>query len=312
MKIKIAIAFVVLACLSGCLSFGVEDKNNIAVTGANYSNETSALVDEYIKSMNSTASAAEVDNAIKLREYVLANPASNPIKPESQLIEMLSTTNNQLLENTLEALKLKASLDSVNDYFMGLQALVDDPTAERNVLAVAQLADNVNGLNNALKKDVGEPVISEEKRNALIQLTKVVSDQIHARKVKKALIRDREVIAMALYLQGEVLNSIQGEIFRALNSDLSTFYAVKIENPYLKQSSDMNDQWVANNLLYLNTSASMTEIKARQTSRDDEMNQINLWSSALEGKYDPSLVNQQIQDIKKLIYMKTAVVNSMK
>lgn len=309
---KLFLTAVMAVTLTGCLSFGVEDKNGIAVTGADYSQETSALVDEYIKSMTSTASAAEVDNAVKLREYALANPGSTSMPPETELAGRLSTSNELLLSNTLEALQLKASLDSVNDYFMGLQALVDDPTAERNVIAVKQLADSVNGLNNALKKGVGEPAISAEKRNSLLQLTKVLSDQIHAGKVKKAVIRDREVIAMALYLQGEVLTAVQGAIFRALSSDLRTFYAGKIEGPYLKQSSDMNEQWVANNMLYLNTSASMQEIKARQSNRDDESNQIKLWGSALAGKYDPSLVNQQILDIKKLISMKAAVVNSMK
>lgn len=307
MKMKMAIAFVVFACLSGCLSFGVEDKNNIAVTGANYSNETSALVDEAINASISSESLTMVP------QQITALPENDPRFSEQALTEKLNVANEQLIDNTVITLDLKASLDAVNAYFIGLQALVDDPTAERNAMAVAGLADQVNGLNNAIqKKGYGEPALSNEKKNALVQLTKVISDQIHARKVKKAVKRDAQVIAMALYLQSEVLSYSEQTIFRALTSMTNRFYVLKVEEPYQKQNSQLNETWIANRTLYIKTSASIKELEAKKNNRDDSMLQINLWSAALNGNYDASIVSKQIQDIREMIALKAAIEKASK
>ena len=305
MKMKVVSAFVILACVSGCLSFGVEDKNNIAVTGANYSKDTSELVDEAINASISSESLSFVPQNISAMP---AMPANDPRFSEQALTSKLNLANELLIDNTVIALELKASLDSVNAYFIGLQALVDDPTAERNALAVAGLADQVNGLNNAMqKKGYGEPVLSNEKKNALVQLTKVISDQIHARKVKKAVKRDAQVIAMALYLQSEVLSYSEQTIFRALTSMTNRFYVLKVEEPYQKQNSQLNETWIANRTLYIKTSASIKELEAKQNNRDDSMLQINLWSAALNGNYDATIVSQQIQDMREMIALKTAI-----
>lgn len=307
MKMKVVFAFVILSCVSGCLSFGVEDKNNIAVTGANYSNDTSELVDEAINASISSESLSFVPQIISVP------PINDPRFSEQALTEKLNVANGLLIDNTVIALELKASLDSVNAYFIGLQALVDDPTAERNALAVAGLADQVNGLNNAMqKKGYGEPVLSNEKKNALVQLTKVISDQIHARKVKKAVKRDAQVIAMALYLQSEVLSNSEQTIFRALTSMTNRFYVLKVEEPYQKQNNQLNDTWIANRTLYIKTSASIKELEAKKNNRDDSMLQINLWSAALNGNYDASIVSQQIQDMREMIALKTAIEKASK
>jgi hypothetical protein len=307
MKMKIAIAVTFLTCITGCLSFGVEDQNNIATTGAVYSSQTSALVDEAIQSMNSSDSAALL--VTKTPDSLKSDPRFS----EQELTKRLSASNEGLISNTVSALELKASLNSVNAYFFGLQALVDDPTAERNVLAVANLANQVNNLNDALQeKGHFDPALSREKKNALLQLTQVVSDQIHARKVKKALIRDAEVIAMALYLQSEVLSFSEMTIFRDLTSMTNRFYVEKVEQPYQKQDSTMNEQWVANRTLYLKTMANIKELEARQNNRDDAMLQIDLWSSALNGKYDATIVSEQIIDIRKMIALKADIEKAAK
>lgn len=305
-KMKMTITVTFLICLTGCLSFGVEDQNNIAATGAIYSSQTSAIVDEAIQSMNSSDSAALL--VTKIPDSLKSDPRFS----EEELTKRLNISNEGLISNTVSALELKASLNSVNAYFYGLQALVDDPTADRNVLAVANLANQVNNLNDALQeKGRSEPAISREKGNAVLQLTRVVSDQIHARKVKKALLRDAPVIAMALYLQSEVLSFSEMTIFRDLTSMTNRFYVDKVEQPYQKQDSTMNVQWVANRTLYLKTMANIKELEARQTNRDDAMLQINLWSSALSGKYDPSIVSEQIIDIRKMISLKTDIEKAL-
>jgi hypothetical protein len=302
MTMRTALLAVAMVCLSGCLSFGVEDKNSIAVTGANYANQTSDLVDEAISSSISSESLTFVPQKISVL------PLNDPRFTEQALTEKLNVANELLIDNTVIALQLKASLDAVNAYFMGLQALVDDPTAERNALAVANLADQVNGLNNAIQKSgYGEPALSNERKNALVQLTKVISDQIHARKVKKALKRDAQVIAMALYLQSEVLSNSEQTIFRALTSATNRFYVLKVEEPYQKQNSDLNETWIANRTLYIKTTASIKELEARKNNRDDSMLQINLWSAALNGNYDASIVSQQIQDIREMLALKAAI-----
>ena len=307
MKLKILAAVLIPAFLSGCLSFGVEDKNSIAVTGADISNSTSQIIDEAMISMASSDSSALVVSKLTPELKQMPNYS------DENMIKRLNDSNEPLIANSVTALQLKESLSAVNAYFYGLQELVNDPTAERNAVAVANLADQVNGLNGALQKSgSGEPVLSNEKKNALVNLTKIISDQIHARKVKQAIKRDAEVIAIALYLQEQILNISEKNIFRDLTSMTNRFYVVKVEEPYEKQNSEMNDVWVANRTLYLISQAKIKELEARQSNRNDEMLQINLWSSALNGQYDSSIVSQQIKDIKEILSLKSAIKEAAK
>ena len=147
-------------------------------------------------------------------------------------------------------------------------------------------------------------MISREKKDALVQLTRVISDQIHSRKVKQAVKRDAGVIATALTLQGEILDWAEMNIFRDLTSMTNRFYVEKVEVPYAEQSDKMNEQWVDDRMLYLKTQAFIKDYGTRQAGRDQSMYPIELWSAALSETYDQTIISQQIRDIRQLIAMK--------
>mgnify|MGYP003536031122 CR=1 FL=1 len=102
MKMKVVSAFVILACVSGCLSFGVEDKNNIAVTGANYSKDTSELVDEAI---NASISSESLSFVPQNSSAMPAIPANDPRFSEQALTSKLNLANELLIDNTVITLE---------------------------------------------------------------------------------------------------------------------------------------------------------------------------------------------------------------
>lgn len=299
MTMRAALLAVAMACLSGCLSFDVKDEDDISTAGAAYTQSTAALIDEAIKSAGHSDSQSML--FMKVPESMLGSAEFS----DDAMKDRLGRSNAGLIDNAEKAFRLKASLDAVNAYFLGLQDLVRDPTADRNAMAVGNLAAQVNGLNRALEDGKrGGPLISHEKKDALVQLTRVISDQIHARKVKKAVKRDAEVIATALYLQGEVLDWAEMNIFRDLTSMTNRFYVEKVEVPYAEQNDKMDGKWVENRMLYLKTKAFIQDYENRKAARDQSMFQIDLWSSALSGKYDQTLISQQIKDIKRIVAVK--------
>jgi maleate cis-trans isomerase len=103
------------------------------------------------------------------------------------------------------------------------------------------------------------------------------------------------------------LSNSEQTIFRALTSATNRFYVLKVEEPYQKQNNELNETWIANRTLYIKTSASIKELDAKKNNRDDSMLQINLWSAALNGNYDASIVSQQIQDIREMLALKAAI-----
>lgn len=298
-KIKMTIAFATLSCLSGCLSFDVNQENDMAKAGAVYTQNTAALIDEAIKSANHSDSEAML--YIKIPETMLGTGEFT----DDAMKDRLDKSDAGLIANAEKAYQLKASLDSVNAYFVGLQDLVNDPTADRNAMAVENLAVQVNGMNRALEgKNAGAPAISQEKQDAMVQLTRVLSDQIHARKVKKAIKRDAQVIATALYLQGELLDWAERNILMDLSSMTNRFFVTRVEVPYTKQGDSLNQKWVDDRMLYLKTKAFIQDYQARKASRDQSMYELDLWSSALSGQYDQSMISQQIVDIRRVIRVK--------
>lgn len=297
----------VLACLTGCQSFDAADADDISTAGAVYTQSTAVLIDEAIKSASHSDSQSML--FMKVPESMLGTPEFS----DEAMKDRLDKSNTGLIGNAEKAYKLKASLDAVNAYFIGLQDLVRDPTADRNALAVENLATQVNGLNRALEDGRrGAPVISRERKDALVQLTRVISDQIHSRKVKMAVKRDAEVIATALYLQGEVLDWAEMNIFRDLTSMTNRFYVAKVEVPYAKQNDEMNENWVENRTLYLKTKAFIQDYENRKAAREQRMYEIDLWSSALSGQYDQSLISQQIKDIRQIIAVKAELEKATK
>ena len=303
MKVRIVMAAGLLACLSGCLSFEVKDESDLSNAGSVITQNTAIIVDEAIKSTGHSDSQS-MRAFLEPPECVNAQEGTPCFDIQNERIKRLDESNARLLRNADQALKLKASLDAVNAYFFGLQELVRDPTAARNAAAVDSLASEINGMNRALGGDGNGPAISYERKDALVKLVRVLSDQIHARKVKKAVKRDAAVIDAALTLQAELLDWAEMNIFGDLTMTTNRFYKAKVELPYAEQSSTMDERWVDNRLLYLRAKVFIDDYQKRRSARIQPMYQQDLWATALKGKYGQAIVSQQIKDIRQIIALK--------
>lgn len=303
MKYRVVSAAGILLCLSGCLSFEVKEEADISSAGAMITQNTAIIVDEAIKSTGHSDSQS-MRAFLEPPECINAQRDTPCFEIQNERMKRLEESNGRLLRNADQALKLKASLDSVNAYFFGLQELVRDPTAARNAAAVENLATEVNGMNRALGGDSNGPAISYERKDALVKLVRVLSDQIHARKVKKAMKRDAAVIDAALTLQTELLDWAEMNIFGDLTMTANRFYKAKVELPYAEQSSAMDERWVDNRLLYLKAKVFIDDYQKRRSARSQPMYQQDLWATALKGRYGQAIVSQQIRDIRQIIAIK--------
>lgn len=303
MNVRAIMAAGLLACLSGCLSFEVKDESDLTNTGLFISQNTAMIVDEAIKSTGHSDSQA-MRAFLEPPECINAQQETPCFEIQNERMKRLDESNARLLRNADQALKLKVSLDSVNAYFFGLQELVRDPTAARNAAAVENLATEINGMNRALGDGHDGPAISYEKKDALVKLVRVLSDQIHARKVKQAMKRDAAVIDTALTLQAELLDWAEMNIFGDLTMTANRFYKAKVELPYAEQSRNMDERWVDNRLLYLKAKVFIDDYQKRRSDRSQPMYQQDLWATALKGRYGQTLVSQQIRDIRQIIALK--------
>jgi hypothetical protein len=145
MKVRAIMAAGLLACLSGCLSFEVKDESDISNAGLIITQNTAIIVDEAIKSTGHSDSQS-MRAFLEPPVCVNAQEGTPCFEIQNERIKRLDESNARLLRNADQALKLKASLDSVNAYFFGLQELVRDPTAARNAAAVEGLASEINQL----------------------------------------------------------------------------------------------------------------------------------------------------------------------
>lgn len=303
MKVRAIMAAGLLICLSGCFSFEVKDESDISNAGAIITQNTAIIVDEAIKSTGHSDSQS-MRAFLEPPECINAQEGTPCFDIQNERIKRLAESNARLLRNADQALKLKASLDAVNAYFFGLQELVRDPTAARNAAAVEGLASEINGMNRAFGGDGNGPAISYERKDALVKLVRVLSDQIHARKVKKAVKRDAAVIDSALTLQAELLDWAEMNIFGDLTMTANRFYKAKVELPYAEQSAGMDERWVDNRLLYLKAKVFIDDYQKRRSARSQPMYQQDLWATALKGKYGQAIVSQQIKDIRQIIALK--------
>jgi hypothetical protein len=304
MKYRVVLIAGIALSMSACLSFEVSDESNLSNAGSVITQNTAIIIDQAIKS--SGHSDSQSMRAFKEPPECINTQKDTPcFEIQNERMKRLEVSNAGLISNAGQALKLKASLDVVNAYFFGLQDLVRDPTAARNAMAVDDLATQVNGLNRALGDNGSAPVISYEKKDALVKLVRTISDQIHARKVKQAVKRDAAVIDAALTLQTELLDWAEMNIYSDLTLTTHRFYREKVELPFAEQSSNMDERWVDNRLLYLKVKVFIESYQARKSARSQPMYQHDLWASALQGRYGQTVISRQINDINQIIALKS-------
>lgn len=306
MNLRTVATAVLLACLSGCLSFGGEDADDIATNGADYTTNTRNLIDEAIRASNHDSSQELLDSKVR------ADLKARPEYSKEVMFKQLEDLDKGLIIVAGQAYDLKASLDAVNQYFIGLQALVRDPTAERNAEAVRNLGYQVDRLNSSMEGRRGGPLIGHEKTNALAELTGVISDQVKAKKVRQAVQRDAETIAKALALQGKSLDWAETVIYSDLTNMNERFYKKNVKEHYAEQGDNFNQRWVDDRLLYLEARTFIDNYNKRKAYRDPKKHRIELWSSALSMSYDQTIISQQILDIHALIAIKAKIEKAYK
>ena len=280
---------------TGCAGVEAQRGKDLASAGVQYTRATAALIDVAIDANIDAESEALVRT--KLPPAALSLPENAPDK----LKQELEKKDKGLIENTRLFYSLRASLSTVEGYFLALQTLAENPQSEATASAISTLSDRVNTLNGVLKKGDGpvKPVISDAQKTALTGLTKLVADQIHGAIVAAALKRDAPIIGEALLLQERVLDLSGAIISGALSARANMFFVDNVQRPYTKQ--EIGSGWVLDRNRYIKAAAVGEMSRELQTARAASAQMGKTWEKILSGVYDASEMRKQLMELEALV-----------
>jgi hypothetical protein len=292
--------------MTGCAGVEAQRGKDLASAGVQYTRATTALVDVAIDA--NIDADSEVLVRTKLPPAALSLPENAPDKLKGEL----EKKNKGLIENTRLFYSLRASLSTVEGYFLALQSLAENPQSEATASAIATLSDRVNTLNGALKKADGpvKPVINDAQKTALTGLTKLVADQIHGAIVAAALKRDAPIIGEALLLQERVLDLSGAIISGALSARANIFFVDNVQRPFEKQ--ELGSAWVLDRNRYIKAAAVGEMSRELQTARAASAQMGKTWEKILSGVYDASEMRRQLTEMEALVSALSALKQAEK
>lgn len=286
-----ALALLGVALLTGCASVSVQRAEDVSSAGIAYSQATAAVVDAAIDA------SIDFDSRNRLR-----TKPTQPVPADAQAQREASLRERDALltRSTLLYTRMKQSIGATQTYFQGLQQLADGSTAEATETAVKQLADRVNGVNQVLdKSDSGQPLIPDNRRDAVGGLAKLVTQQVHGAKLAKALERDAPVIGRALVLQELVLQAASEDIRANLNNEAARFYVDRVVRPF--KSGDIDDAWAEDRKTALKVAALGNTDSVISSAQAAARQMQTVWARILSGEYSAKEMTAMLKETEELL-----------
>ena len=277
--------------LSGCATVSVDRGKSVSAAGVAYSQAVSAVVDVAIDA--SIDASSQRRGLGKPRQVV--PPADQPARATE-----LKTIDDELVGTVVRYTRLKRSLSATEAYFIALQQLAEGSTAEATETAVKSLADQLNGINNALDKGDGvKPLIGEERKGAIAGLSRLVVKQVHGAQLVAALERDADVIGRTLVLHEMVLQAAENDIQANLTDAASRFYAERVRGPY--QRGEIGDTWVDDRRHYIKVRALGSSLASIGSAHAAAQHMQTVWARILSGETSAKELTAMLKDTQELL-----------
>jgi len=197
-----------------------------------------------------------------------------------------------------EIAEFQAQTKLLETYFLNLQALADSPVKDDAGSAVEALSDSISKLNKTLGGKDGKENLTDEQKKQIGALGGLVAHTIHGAKVKRALKRDAEVIAVYLSLQETQMKIIAGILQDRFNAENDLFLEEKVIAPYVDTEQAIGADWAANRRQWFKTQFISQQLVTAQEAAKQLR---GVWADILQGKTDINSLSVLISDINEFV-----------
>lgn len=258
-----------------------------------------------------------VDDLLRVTEDTIIEDDSNMLlylqdltfmedkKKESGLLEKrLKQHDEEVLAILITLAQFRRHTRMLNVYFANLQALARTDAPGDTAKAVGQLSTSIDNARIAFEKSEKLP-ISEAERDALSDLTGLVSKGVQSSKLRKALERDAPIIGGELLLHEKLLVKLAGILEQSAKKRFVNERKVKVLKPYKSKEIGNKEEWKKARKSLLK---SVTTIPTLETATEAARQMGLVWKGILEGRTDVTSIQLLLADINDL----TAALGKLK
>lgn len=213
----------------------------------------------------------------------------------TSLREKIIQKNEAVADVLTELDEFRAQTKLLETYFLNLQALADSPVKDDAGSAVEELSDSISKLSKTLG---GRESLTDEQKKQIGALGGLVAHTIHGAKVKRALKRDAEIIAVYLSLQENQLKIIAGILQDRFNAENDLFLEEKVIAPYVDTEQVIDADWAANRRQWFKTRFISQQLVTAQEAAKQLR---GVWADILQGKTDINSLSVLISDINEFV-----------
>jgi hypothetical protein len=274
----VVIAGLLIFLVSSCATQSIKQGKDLSSSGIAYTKAVSSLLDV------ATDRLIEFDTEeLKKTRY------------GSNLRERIIQKNEAVTNVLAEIAEFRAHTKLLETYFLNLQALADSPVKNDAGSAVEALSGSISNFSEALG---GRKILTDEQKKQIGALGGLVAHTIHGAKIKRALKRDAEVIAVYLILQERQLKIIAGMLQDRFNAENDLFLEEKVIAPYIDTKQAVGADWAANRRQWFKAQfVSQQLVTAQEAAKQLR----GVWADILQGKTDINSLSVLISDINEFV-----------
>jgi hypothetical protein len=160
------------------------------------------------------------------------------------------------------------------------------------------LSDSISKLNKTLGGEDGKENLTDEQKKFLGALAGIAAKTIHAAKIKRALTRDAEVIAVYLSLQENQLKNIAGILKDRSDAENDLFLQEKVIAPYVNTEQSLGATWASDRKKWFETHFVSRQL---ETAQEAAKQLRGVWMDILQGKTDINSLSVLISDVNEFV-----------
>lgn len=265
--------------ISGCATQSIQLGKDLSKSGVTYTEAVDKLL------LVTTERVIDFDNA----------EVKKSRRGTTGLEEMIRAKDEAVLDLILEIEKFRLQTKLLKAYFINLQALSDSPVKNDTGEAVKTLSDSISKLNKSLS---GKDKLTDDQKTQISTFSGLVTNSIHAAKVKDALHRDAKVIGENLALQEIQLRNISDILKDRFDSENDLFYKEKIIAPFKNTKQTLGNDWDSDRKQWFKTQFISQQLLTAQEAAKQLR---GVWADILQGKPDIDSLNVLITEVNEFV-----------
>ena len=276
--------------LTGCATTAtIQASRDVSTSGLAYTQTVDQLLD------------ATITESIDFNTTSLIKSRRN-LAPEV-LASILEANNEAVLALLTELESFRRQNKLLAAYFQNLQALADSNVEDDVGGSVAALSNSISDLNEARG---AAAMLSAEQNTQIGALAGLAARSVQAGKLKNALERDAEIIAVQLVLHENQLANIGDMLADQFEAENELFYNEEVRAPYIDVGAvqSLPGEWRTSREQHLRASFANERLRAAQEAAKQLR---GVWTSIVQGGNDIGSLRILLSDIDEFFAAAKAV-----